>query len=59
MTAAFNGVTSTLPNEDPPFVVQENVTVTTAGTMPAITNTAPVESLINPPGLPCGRNPKN
>jgi polygalacturonase len=59
MTATFTSVTSTLPNEDPPFVVQENVTVSTAGTMPAIRNTAPLESLMNPPGLPCGRNPDN
>ena len=52
MTGTFTSVTSTLPNEDPPFVVQENVTVTKAGTMPAITNTAPL-------GSPCGRNSEN
>jgi len=34
-------------------------TRSTAGTMQAITNMAPFKSLINPPGLPCGRNPKN
>jgi polygalacturonase len=59
MTGTFTSVTSTLPNEDPPFVVQENVTVTTAGTMPAITNTPPLASLATLPGLPCGRNPEN
>jgi hypothetical protein len=59
MTGAFTSVTSALPNEDPPFVVQENVTVTTAGTMPAITNTPPLGSLTTPPGLPCGHNPQN
>jgi polygalacturonase len=59
MTGTFTSVTSTLPNEDPPFVVQENVTVTTAGTMPAITNTPPLASLMTPPGLRCGRNPEN
>lgn len=59
MTGTFTRVTSTLPNEDPPFVVQENVSVTTAGTMPAITNTPPLGSLTTPPGLPCGRNPQN
>jgi len=57
VTAAFNGVTSALPAENPPFVVQENVTVTTTGTMPAITNTPPLGPLTTPPGLPCGRNP--
>jgi polygalacturonase len=56
MTGTFTSVTTTLPNEDPPFVVQENVTVTTAGTMPAITNTPPLGSLMT---LPCGRNPEN
>jgi polygalacturonase len=59
MTGTFTSVTSTLPNEDSPFVVQENVTVTTAGTMPAITNTPPLASLTTLPGLPCGRNPEN
>jgi len=59
MNATFTSVTSTLPKEDPPFVVQENVTVTTAGTMPAIRNSGPLESLTNPPSLPCGRNPEN
>ena len=58
MTGTFTNVTSTLPNENSPFVVQENVTVTTAGTMPAITNTSPLGSLTTPPGLPCGRNPE-
>ena len=59
MTGTFTSVTSTLANEAAPFVVQENVTVTTAGMMPAITNTPPVGSLTTPPGLPCGRNPEN
>ena len=59
MTGTFTSVTSTPPNENPPFVVQENVTVTTAGTMPAITNTPPLGRLTTPPGLPCGRNPEN
>jgi len=31
MTGTFTSVTSTLPHEDPPFVVEENVTVPTAG----------------------------
>ena len=59
MTGTFTSVTSTLPNENSPFVVQENVTVTTAGTGRAITNTPPLGSLTTPPGLPCGRNPQN
>ena len=59
MTGAFANVTSTLPNADPPFVVQENVTVTTAGTMPSITNTPALASRTTPPGLPCGRSPEN
>jgi polygalacturonase len=56
MTGALNSVTSTLPDKDPPFVVQENVSVTTAGTTPAITNTRPLASMTTPPGPPCGRN---
>jgi polygalacturonase len=59
MTGTLTSVTSTLPNENPQFVVQENVTVTTAGTMPAITNTPPMASLTTLPGLPCRRNPEN
>jgi polygalacturonase len=58
-TAAFNNVTTSLPNEYPPFVVQENVTVTTAGTTPIITNASPLGSMTTPPGLPCGRSPQN
>jgi polygalacturonase len=58
MTGAFTGVTSILPNKNSPFVVQKNVTVTTAGTMLAITNTPPLGSLTAPPGLPCGRDPE-
>jgi polygalacturonase len=41
MTGTFTNVTSTPPSPDPAFVVQENVTVATAGTTPAITDTAP------------------
>jgi hypothetical protein len=40
MTGTFTNVTST-PAAPPPFVVQENVTVTTSGTTPAITATPP------------------
>jgi polygalacturonase len=40
MTGTFTNVTST-PASGPPFVVQENVTVITAGTTPAITDTPP------------------
>src|SRR5208282_2791562 len=58
MTGMFTNVTSTLPSGDPPFVVQENVTVAAAGTTPTITNTPP-ESVTTPPELPCGSNPKN
>jgi polygalacturonase len=59
MSGTFTSVTNTLPNGDPSFVVQENVTVTTAGTMPTITNAPPLGPLTAPPGLPCGRNPEN
>jgi hypothetical protein len=41
MTGTFTNVTSKPPPPDPPFVVQENVTVATAGTTPAITDTPP------------------
>jgi polygalacturonase len=37
MTGTFTNVTSTPPAPNPPFIVQENVTVATAGTTPAIT----------------------
>jgi polygalacturonase len=53
-TGAFTSVTSTVP-----FVVQANVTVTTAGKTPAITNTPPLGSRTAPPGPPCGRSPEN
>jgi len=53
MTGTFTSVTL---SEDSPFVVQENVTVTTAGTTQAIANTPPLESLTTPPSLPCGRH---
>ena len=58
MTGAFTSVTSTLADDAPPFVVQANVTVTTAGTTPAITSTLPPTSL-TAPMLPCGRNPES
>jgi polygalacturonase len=58
MTGAFTSVTSTLADDAPPFVVQANVTVTTAGTTPAITNTLPPTSL-TAPMLPSGRNPES
>jgi polygalacturonase len=41
MTGVFTNVTSTPGSSGGPFVVQENVTVVTAGTTPAITNTPP------------------
>jgi polygalacturonase len=41
MTGTLTNVTSTPAPPNPPFVVQENVTVATAGTTPAITNTLP------------------
>ncbi len=59
MTGAFANVTSTLPNEDPPFVVQQNVTVTITGTTPAIRNTPAPGSRMTPPAPPCGGNPEN
>jgi polygalacturonase len=59
MTGAFTSVTSSLPKGHPPFVVQENVSVTTAGTMAAIKSSVPVASLTIPPGQHCGRNSKN
>jgi polygalacturonase len=59
MAGTFTSVTSTLSNDDPAFVVQENVTVATAGTTPAIKSTPPLASPTAPPGLPCGRDPAN
>jgi hypothetical protein len=53
MTGAFTNVAGTKLTEDPPFTVQENATLTTAGTMPAIANTPASGS-----GPPCGRNPE-
>jgi len=41
MTGTFTNVVSTPPPPDPPFVVQENVTVTALGTTAAIPATAP------------------
>jgi len=52
MTGRFTNVTATPPAGEPPFVVQENVTVTTAGTTPPIANTPP-ETLTTPPQQPC------
>ena len=59
MTGTFTNVTSAPADGQPPFVVRENVTVATAGTTTAITNTPPLGSPTTPPGLPCGRNPEN
>jgi polygalacturonase len=58
MTGTFTNVTSAPADGQPPFMVRENVTVATAGTMPAIANTPPLGSLMTLPGLPCGRNPE-
>jgi hypothetical protein len=41
MTGTFTNVTITPTAPDSPFVVQENVAVTTAGTTPAIAATPP------------------
>jgi polygalacturonase len=58
MTGAFTNVTSILADNAPPLVVQANVTVTTAGTTPAIASTlAPASPTA--PMLPCGRNPES
>jgi polygalacturonase len=54
MTGAFTNVTSAPADGQPPFVVQENVSVATAGTTPVITNTPPLGSQVTPRGLPCG-----
>lgn len=53
MIGAFTNVTSTPLTEDPPFTAQENVTLTTAGTTPAIANTPTSGS-----ARPCGSNPE-
>ncbi len=58
MTGTFTNVTRAVANDDPPFVVQENVTVKTAGATPAITNTSPLQSLTSRPGLRCGGHPQ-
>jgi hypothetical protein len=42
MTGTFSNVTSTPAPPNPPFVVEENVTVTTAGTTPVILPTPPL-----------------
>jgi polygalacturonase len=57
MTGKFMNVTSTPKAGGPPFVVQENVAVDTAGTTPSIANTPP-KTMTTPPELPCGRNPE-
>jgi polygalacturonase len=57
MTGKFTNVTSAPKAGDPPFVVQENVTVATAGTTPSIANTPP-ETVTTPPELSCGRSPE-
>ncbi len=59
MTGTFTNVTSAPADGQLPYMVGENVTVATAGTTTAITNTPPLGSLVSPPGLPCGRNPEN
>ncbi|HEY2682998.1 MAG TPA: glycosyl hydrolase family 28 protein [Steroidobacteraceae bacterium] len=41
MTGTFNDVTSTPPAGDPPFEVEENVTVSSQGTTPALPVTVP------------------
>jgi polygalacturonase len=48
MTGAFKDVTSAPVAPNPPFVVDENVTVVTLGTTPAIPNTPPLSGQ-----LPC------
>jgi hypothetical protein len=58
MTGTFTSVTSASTDDAPPFLTQANVTVTTAGTTPAITSTLPSTSLTTSPALPCGRNPE-
>jgi polygalacturonase len=57
MTGTFKNVTSTPKAGDPPFVVQENIAVATAGTTPSIANTPP-QTVTTPPELPCGRDPE-
>ncbi len=57
MTGTFVNVTS-MPGSGPPFVVQENVAVDTAGTTPAIARTPP-ETATTPPELPCGNSREN
>jgi hypothetical protein len=57
MIGSFTNVNITAKSRDPNFVVQENATVTTAGSTPALTN-APPELVTTPPGLPCGSNPE-
>jgi polygalacturonase len=59
MTGTFTNVTRAVANDDPPFVVQENVTVKTAGATAAITNTSPLQSLTSRPVLPCGGHPQD
>jgi len=59
MTGTFTNVTSAPADGQPPFVVRESVTVATAGTTKAITNTPALGSPTAPPGPPCGRSPEN
>jgi polygalacturonase len=59
MTGTFTNVTRAVANDDPPFVVQENVTVKTAGATAAIANTSPSQSLTSRPVLPCGSHPQD
>jgi hypothetical protein len=41
VTGTFTDVTSTPASPNPPFLVQENVTLTTFGRTPAIKDTSP------------------
>ena len=49
MTGTFTKVTSTPPAPNPPFVVQENVTVATAGTTPPKTGQVACSAQVVPP----------
>jgi len=58
MTGTFTNVRSGPPSGHSAFVVQENVTVATGGTTPAITNTSPATAT-TPPAQPCRGHPQN
>ncbi|HUB15449.1 MAG TPA: glycosyl hydrolase family 28 protein [Acetobacteraceae bacterium] len=73
MTGAFTNVAGTLSDQQPPLMVQQNVTLTTAATRPPVTagtwppvtagtapprtNTPALGSQAIPPDVPCDRNP--